>query len=111
MNLLKPTRVISTLVECCLGSFRYLAPHFRAITSDRHPYRRNITTRRYFIGFINKNVVFKFQIVNQHLLKDLTELGVWDDDMKNLLIAHNGSVQVNLFRLFRSLQICFCRCA
>lgn len=34
------------------------------------------------------------QIVNQHLLKDLTELGVWNDEMKNLLIAHNGSVQV-----------------
>ena len=35
-----------------------------------------------------------FQIVNQHLLTDLTEIGIWDDDMKNLLIANNGSVQV-----------------
>ena len=54
------------------------------------------------MGF-NTSVVFNFQIVNQHLLKDLTELGVWDDDMKNLLIAHNGSVQVHLFKLFHSL--------
>ena len=34
------------------------------------------------------------QIVNQHLLKDLTEQGLWDDEMKNQLIANNGSVQV-----------------
>ena len=45
----------------------------------------------------NKCCVYELQIVNQHLLKDLTELGVWDDDMKNLLIAHNGSVQVIIF--------------
>ena len=31
--------------------------------------------------------------MNQHLLHDLTELGLWNDDMKNSLIAHNGSVQ------------------
>jgi len=34
------------------------------------------------------------QIVNQHLLKDLTELGLWNDDMKHKMIAHNGSIQV-----------------
>ena len=45
----------------------------------------------------NNKCVYQLQIVNQHLLKDLTELGVWDDDMKNLLIAHNGSVQVIIF--------------
>lgn len=32
-------------------------------------------------------------MVNHHLLKDLTELGIWDDSMKNQLIANNGSVQ------------------
>jgi len=32
--------------------------------------------------------------VNQHLLKDLTELGLWNEDMKHKLIAHNGSIQV-----------------
>lgn len=49
------------------------------------PYTSNIYTRRVLSG--------EFQIVNQHLLKDLTELGLWNDDMKNLLIAHNGSIQ------------------
>lgn len=34
------------------------------------------------------------QIVNPHLLKDLTERGLWSDAMKNQLIAHNGSIQV-----------------
>jgi len=35
----------------------------------------------------------EFQVVNPHLLKDLTELKLWNDDMKNLIIAHNGSIQ------------------
>jgi ribonucleoside-diphosphate reductase subunit M1 len=35
-----------------------------------------------------------FQVVNHHLLRDLTERDLWDDDMKNQLIAANGSIQV-----------------
>ena len=31
--------------------------------------------------------------MNPHLLKDLTEKGLWNPDMKNKLIAANGSVQ------------------
>ena len=31
--------------------------------------------------------------MNHHLLRDLTELDVWDDEMKNQLIASNGSIQ------------------
>ncbi|KAI0223417.1 Ribonucleoside-diphosphate reductase large subunit [Lamellibrachia satsuma] len=49
------------------------------------PYTSNIYTRRVLSG--------EFQIVNQHLLKDLTELGLWQKDMKNQLIANNGSIQ------------------
>ncbi|XP_064607569.1 ribonucleoside-diphosphate reductase large subunit-like [Liolophura sinensis] len=48
-------------------------------------YTSNIYTRRVLSG--------EFQVVNQHLLKDLTELGLWNDDFKNKLIAHGGSVQ------------------
>lgn len=36
------------------------------------------------------------QIVNPHLLKDLTDRGLWNDDMKNQLIAQNGSIQVHV---------------
>uniref|UniRef100_A0A665WKB9 Ribonucleoside-diphosphate reductase n=1 Tax=Echeneis naucrates TaxID=173247 RepID=A0A665WKB9_ECHNA len=47
------------------------------------PYTSNIYTRRVLSG--------EFQIVNPHLLKDLTERGLWNDEMKNQLIAQNGS--------------------
>lgn len=49
------------------------------------PYTSNIYTRRVLAG--------EFQIVNPHLLKDLTELGLWNDTMKNRIIADSGSVQ------------------
>uniref|UniRef100_A0A3Q3X375 Ribonucleoside-diphosphate reductase large subunit n=1 Tax=Mola mola TaxID=94237 RepID=A0A3Q3X375_MOLML len=48
-------------------------------------YTSNIYTRRVLSG--------EFQIVNPHLLKDLTERGLWNEDMKNQLIAHTGSIQ------------------
>lgn len=37
----------------------------------------------------------EFVILNQHLMDDLIRLGLWDADMKNELVAANGSVQVN----------------
>lgn len=49
------------------------------------PYTSNIYTRRVLSG--------EFQVVNHHLLKDLTELGLWTDEMKSLLIERNGSIQ------------------
>ncbi|XP_067889090.1 ribonucleoside-diphosphate reductase large subunit isoform X1 [Heterodontus francisci] len=49
------------------------------------PYTSNIYTRRVLSG--------EFQIVNPHLLKDLTERGLWSEDMKNHIIAQNGSIQ------------------
>ena len=36
------------------------------------------------------------QIVNSHLMRDLSERGLWNDDMKQRLIKDNGSVQVHL---------------
>ena len=35
------------------------------------------------------------QVVNHHLLRDLTERDLWDDEMKNQLIGANGSIQVS----------------
>ncbi|GAA4468015.1 ribonucleoside-diphosphate reductase subunit alpha [Nemorincola caseinilytica] len=49
------------------------------------PYTSNIYTRRVLSG--------EFIIVNKHLLKDLAELGLWNNTMKNKIIAANGSVQ------------------
>lgn len=48
------------------------------------PYNSNIYTRRVLSG--------EFVVVNKHLLADLCELGVWDSEMKNAIIAANGSV-------------------
>lgn len=49
------------------------------------PYTSNIYTRRTLSG--------EYIVVNKHLLKDLIGLGMWDDEMKEILIAANGSVQ------------------
>lgn len=49
------------------------------------PYTSNIYTRRTLSG--------EFVIVNKHLMKDLIALGLWSDEMKQRLIAANGSVQ------------------
>lgn len=49
------------------------------------PYTSNIYTRRVLSG--------EFIVVNKHLLKDLIELNLWNDQMKNVLIIANGSIQ------------------
>ncbi len=49
------------------------------------PYTSNIYTRRVLSG--------EFIIVNKHLLKDLAKLNLWDGNMKNKLMASNGSIQ------------------
>ncbi|KAF7292826.1 Ribonucleoside-diphosphate reductase [Mycena indigotica] len=49
------------------------------------PYTSNIYTRRVLSG--------EFQVVNPWLLRELVDRGIWNEDMKNLLIAHRGSVQ------------------
>ncbi len=50
------------------------------------PYTSNIYSRRVLSG--------EFQVVNHHLLKDLTERNLWNEAMKQKLIAYNGSIQV-----------------
>lgn len=49
------------------------------------PYTSNVYNRRVLSG--------EFVVVNKHLLNDLVGLGLWNDGMKNRLIAENGSVQ------------------
>ena len=49
------------------------------------PYTSNIYTRRTLAG--------EFVICNKHLIKDLIEMGLWNDDMKQQILAHEGSVQ------------------
>ena len=49
------------------------------------PYTSNIYSRRTLSG--------EFAVINKHLLRDLVKLGIWNDSLKNKLIANNGSVQ------------------
>lgn len=49
------------------------------------PYTSNIYTRRVLSG--------EFIVVNKHLLEDLVDLGLWNEDMKQELMRANGSIQ------------------
>ena len=49
------------------------------------PYTSNLYTRRVLSG--------EFIVVNKHLLLDLVNLGLWNEDVKNAIMANNGSIQ------------------
>lgn len=49
------------------------------------PFTSNIGTRRTLAG--------EFVIVNKHLVKDLIELGLWSESMRNRIILERGSIQ------------------
>jgi ribonucleoside-diphosphate reductase alpha chain len=49
------------------------------------PYTSNIYTRRVLSG--------EFIVVNKYLMKELVELGLWNNQLKDKIVASNGSVQ------------------
>ena len=49
------------------------------------PFTSNIHTRRTIAG--------EFIIANKYLMKELIELKLWDEDLKNNIISNNGSIQ------------------
>lgn len=49
------------------------------------PYTSNIYTRRVLSG--------EFIVVNKHLLEDLVELGLWNENLKQEIMRANGSIQ------------------
>ena len=49
------------------------------------PFTSNIYVRRVLSG--------EFIVVNKHLIKDLIKLNLWNEDMKQQIVAANGSVQ------------------
>ncbi|KAI8875015.1 ribonucleoside-diphosphate reductase large chain [Backusella circina FSU 941] len=49
------------------------------------PYTSNLYTRRVLAG--------EFQVVNPWLLRDLVEMNLWNDDVKNMIMSDGGSVQ------------------
>ncbi len=59
------------------------------------PYTSNIYTRRVLSG--------EFIVVNKHLLEDLVKRGLWNEDLKQEIMRHNGSVQ-NIERVPQDLK-------
>lgn len=49
------------------------------------PYTSNFYTRRVLSG--------EYQMVNPWLLRDLVDMGLWNDDVKNMIMADGGSIQ------------------
>lgn len=49
------------------------------------PFTSNIYNRRVLAG--------EFTIVNKHLLRDLTSMGIWNESIRNRIISDRGSVQ------------------
>ena len=49
------------------------------------PFTSNIYLRRTLAG--------EFIVVNKYLMKNLLDLGLWNEDLKNDIIKHNGSIQ------------------
>ncbi len=50
------------------------------------PVTSNLFTRRVGQG--------EFLVINKHLVKELDELGIWNNDIKNKIVANGGSVQM-----------------
>lgn len=49
------------------------------------PFTSNLYTRRTLSG--------EFVVINKHLVRDLLELGLWNDDIKDQIVVGNGSIQ------------------
>jgi ribonucleoside-diphosphate reductase subunit M1 len=49
------------------------------------PFTSNMYNRRVLAG--------EFTVVNKHLLRELTSMGLWTEEIRNRMIADNGSVQ------------------
>ena len=49
------------------------------------PFTTNLYTRRTLAG--------EFIVINKHLMRDLMDLGLWSEEMKQQIVARNGSIQ------------------
>jgi len=49
------------------------------------PYLTNI--------FVRTTLAGEFVVINEHLVKDLEDIGLWNEDMRKLIIIYNGSIQ------------------
>lgn len=80
------------IIKTGLRNSLLLAPMPTASTSQIlgnnecfEPYTSNIYSRRTLSG--------EFAVVNKHLMKDLVDMGIWNESLKNKILAANGSIQ------------------
>jgi len=59
------------------------------------PFTTNIYTRRTLAG--------EFVVINKYLLKELLDLGIWNEEMKQKIVSYNGSVQ-NIDEISESMK-------
>lgn len=81
-----------SIVEHGLRNSLLVAPMPTASTSQIlgnnecfEPFTSNIYTRRVLAG--------EFTVINKYLLQDLIDRGLWNEDMKNRIVASQGSIQ------------------
>jgi ribonucleoside-diphosphate reductase alpha chain len=86
------TELKESIVKWGIRNSLLLAPMPTASTSQIlgynecfEPLTSNIYSRRTLAG--------EFILPNKYLMKDLIELGVWNDQLKNNIIANKGSIQ------------------
>lgn len=86
------TALKANVAEFGIRNSLLLAPMPTASTSQIlgnnecfEPYTSNIYTRRVLSG--------EFIVVNKHLLKELVDLGMWNETLKTKIIQANGSIQ------------------
>jgi ribonucleoside-diphosphate reductase alpha chain len=86
------TNLKSNIMQYGLRNSLLVAPMPTASTSQIlgyneciEPITSNIYSRRTLAG--------EFIIANKYMMKDLLELGLWDEKIKNNIIANNGSIQ------------------
>ena len=70
LTALMPTATTSQIMKCC-QSFE--------------PYMSNY--------YVRKTMAGEFPIINEHLVRTLIKENLWTDDIRKLIIIHNGSIQ------------------
>jgi len=75
---LRHSVLIALMPTASTSQIMGMTESFEAITS-------NIYQRRTLAG--------EFTVINKYLIKDLIDLGLWNVDLKNRILAHHGSIQ------------------
>ena len=86
------TTLKESIIKCGLRNSLLVAPMPTASTSQIlgfnecfEPFTSNLYSRRTLAG--------EFVVVNKYLMKELIQLGQWNEQIKNNIIANKGSVQ------------------